>query len=260
MPNSLPILIVGGFGVSWHTYQPLRKTLSLVSNRQVFVAHLEVMDWLSVILSDDYGNLLKRLHLSVIDTLRRTDSSKVMLLAHSAGGILSRIYLGDQPYGNDQLVFNGFQRVDSLVTIGTPHTSPKRGRFGGLNQIGFVETNYPGAYWRFIRYVTVISKGIFGSQSGSLHERNAWDSYLMLTTDAAQWGDGVVPLSCSALDGAYNIVLEGLRHDPRPDDRPWYGHDEATVRSWWHLVEDAEREPLAGTHYTSLSDDSDDDD
>jgi pimeloyl-ACP methyl ester carboxylesterase len=247
MPNSLPILIVGGFGASWNIYQPFRQVLETVSNRPVFVTRLEMLDWLSVIVSDDYSNLLKRLHHSVVDTLRRTNAERLVLLGHSAGGILSRIYMGDQPYGYERLVFNGFQRVATLVTIGTPHTSPRRGRFGGLNQIAFVQEHYPGAYWRFIRYVSIISKSIFGVKNGTPQERNACEGYMMLTGECAQWGDGVVPLSCSTLAGAKNVVLSELRHDPRPDERVWYGHNEHTVRSWWEHVEQAEREPVAGT-------------
>jgi pimeloyl-ACP methyl ester carboxylesterase len=246
MANPDPILIVGGFGVSWNIYQPFRAVLQSVSNRAVFLTRLEMLDWLSVVMSDDYSNLLKRLHSSVTDTLRRTGAERLMLLGHSAGGIVARIYMGDQPYGRESLVFNGFQRVSALVTIGTPHTTPKRGRFGGLNQITFANERYPGAYWRFIRYVTVIARSIRGVRNGAPYERNACESYMMLTNECDQWGDGVVPLSCSALEGAYNLQLEGLRHDPRPDERPWYGHNEETVGSWWEHVERAEQAPVPG--------------
>ncbi len=246
MPNSLPILVVGGFGTSWQTYQPFRRILAQVSKRPVFVTRLETLEWLSVIVTDDYSHLLKRLNMAVTDTLRRTDSKRLLLLGHSAGGVLARIYLGDQPYGREQLVYHGFQRVATLVTLGTPHTTPTRGRLGGLNQITFVETHYPGAYWRFLHYGTVISRSIFGSQSGSPHERNAWNSYTMLTDEGAQWGDGVVPLSCAVLEGAHHVELDGVRHDPLPDERPWYGHNEDVVRSWWSHVEHIEREPVRG--------------
>lgn len=237
MSNSLPILIIGGFGASWQAYQPLQRNLEAVTKRRVFIARIETLDWMGVIVSDDYSSLLKRLHVSVNDTLRRSQAQQLMLVAHSAGGILSRIYLGDQPYGREKVVFNGFQRVTTLVTLGTPHTTTKQGRFGGVNQIRFAQTHYPGAYWRFIRYVTVISKGIRGVKNGSSAERNAWNSYEMLSDSGDQWGDGVVPLANGVLEGAHQVVLEGLRHDSLPDERVWYGHDETTVRAWWNHVE-----------------------
>ncbi len=244
MPDSLPILIIGGFGASWQAYQPLRQILEKVAHRRVFITRLVTLDWLSVVVSDDYSPLLKRLHTSVNETLRRTRSQQLMLVAHSAGGILARMYLGDQPYGRERLVFNGFQRVTTLVTLGTPHATTKPGRFGGLNQIAFAQSHYPGAYWRFLRYVSVISKGIYGVQDGQRHERSAWESYGMLCDDAEQWGDGIVPLSCGLLDGAEHVVLEGLRHDPLPDERVWYGHNEQTVRSWWEHVELSDQKML----------------
>jgi pimeloyl-ACP methyl ester carboxylesterase len=253
MPNSLPVLIVGGFGVSWHSYQPFRKVLANVSNRSVSVARFETLDWLSVIVSDDYGNLLKRLHVAVTETLRRTRAERLVLVAHSAGGVLSRIYMGDQPYGRERLIFNGFQQIATLVTIGTPHTSSKRGRFGGLNQIAFVEENYPGSYWRFIRYVSVISKNVRGVKEGLPHERSAWESYTMLTHEGDQWGDGIVPISCGLLEGAHHVLLEGISHDPRPDEWPWYGHDEETVCSWWTHVERIERESIRGKRNVASS-------
>ncbi len=240
MPENIPILIIGGFGASWQAYEPLRHILESITQRRVYVTRLVTLDWLGVIVSDDYTPLLKKLHISVNETLRRTRAQQLMVVAHSAGGILARIYMGDQPYGSEQLVFHGFQRVTTLITLGTPHTTTKQGRSCGLNQISFAQTHYPGAYWRFIRYVTVISKGIQGIKDGERAERSAWESYVMLSASGEQWGDGVVPLSCGLLDGAEHVVLEGLRHDPLPDTRVWYGHNEEIVRSWWHTVEPPE--------------------
>lgn len=242
MPNSLPILIVGGFGLNWQTYKPFQKLLSAVSGRQVFITPIALFDWLGVIPSDDYGGLLKILDKTVSETLRAAGSDRLVLLGHSAGGVLARIYLGDQPYGRQRLVCNGFQRVATLVTLGAPHKTTRRGRQGGLNQIDFVQRTYPGAYWRFIHYVTVISRGVFGIKDGPPPEKGAWQSYELLTGEGAQWGDGVVPVASGLLEGARQVVLEGLRHDPRPD-RPWYGQDQATIANWWRIVEEVERSP-----------------
>ncbi len=246
MPNSLPILIVGGFGLNWQVYQPFQQLLVAVSGRPVYIAPIALFDWLGVVASDSYGGLLKILDRAVTNTLRDTGRDRLVIVAHSAGGVLARIYLGDQPYSRDRLVFNGFQRVATLVTLGTPHSTPRSGRQGGLNQIRFAQETYPGAYWRFLRYVTVISKGIFGIKDGPPPERGAWQSYELISGNGAQWGDGVIPLENGLLEGARPIILEGLRHDPRPD-RPWYGQDEETICSWWRIVEEVEREPTRST-------------
>lgn len=243
-----PVLILGGFGSNYGQYTPLRAYLARVSGRPVSVAPLTLLDWAGVVASDSYGALLRIVHKAVRDTLAAHGATRLTLVAHSAGGVLARIYLGDQPYGPRRLVYNGFERVACLVTLGTPHTASRTGRQGGLNQIAFVQARYPGAYWRFIHYVSVIGKGIYGDAAGPPPERGAWQSYRLISGEGAQWGDGVVPLAAGLLAGAREVVLPGLRHDRRPD-RPWYGSDEATVRAWWGEVELALQGPPAGQRH-----------
>jgi hypothetical protein len=107
-----------------------------------------------------------------------------------------------------------------------------QGRQGGLNQIAYAQSVYPGTYWPSVRYVSVIGKSIFGAPDGPPPERGAWQSYRLLGVDGAQWGDGVVPLENGLLDGSRKLVIPGLRHDNRPD-RPWYGSSDAIVHAWW---------------------------
>jgi pimeloyl-ACP methyl ester carboxylesterase len=240
-----PILIVGGFGSNYPAYSELRGFLAGISGRPVAIAPITLLDWAGVVASDSYGGLLRILDRAVRDLLREHGARRLTLVAHSAGGVLARIYMGDQPYGPRGLVYNGFERVATLVTLGTPHSVTRTGRQGGLNQVAFVQRCYPGAYWRFIRYVSVMGKGIFGEAGGPPPERGAWQSYTLLTGEGGQWGDGVVPLAAGMLEGSRRIVIPGLRHDPRPD-RPWYGTSAAIVGAWWEQVELAEAEPTPG--------------
>lgn len=240
-----PILIAGGFGSNYPIYSQLRGFLAEVSGRPVAVAPITLLDWANVVASDSYGAPLRVLDRAVRDTLAAHGAHRLTLVAHSAGGVLARIYMGDQPYGPRRLVYNGFEWVDTLVTLGTPHSATRTGRQGGLNQIAFVQTAYPGAYWRFIRYVSVMGKGIYGEPAGPPPERGAWQSYTLLTGEGAQWGDGVVPLASGLLEGSRRVTIPGLRHDPRPD-RPWYGTSAAIVRAWWEQVEIAEGQATLG--------------
>jgi pimeloyl-ACP methyl ester carboxylesterase len=245
MPDPNPILIVGGFGSNWPQYSELQSLLHQASGRPVGIVPITLLDWAGVVASDSYGALLRTLDQALRNLLQAEQATQAMLVAHSAGGVLARIYLGDQPYSPRKLCYNGFQRVSSLVTLGTPHSTNRSGRQGGLNQVQFVQTTYPGAYWRFIHYISVMGRGIFGQKNGPPPERGAFQSYRLLSGEGAQWGDGVVPLPNGLLDGSTPIVLDGLRHDPRPD-RPWYGQDLATVQSWWQGVAAAERMPTPG--------------
>lgn len=240
-----PILIVGGFGSSAQQYEPLRRYLVAASGRPVAIAPIGLLDWVGVLTSDSYGHLLRILDRTVRTTLAAHSARRLTIVAHSAGGILARIYLGDRPYGPRRLVYHGFEYVSTLVTLGAPHTTTRRGRQGGLNQIAFAQEQYPGAYWRFIHYVSVIGKAIRGNPVGTSSERSAWQSYRMITGEGDQWGDGIVPLSSGLLEGSRQVIIPGLRHDPRPG-MPWYGANLAVVQTWWEQVELAERTPTSG--------------
>ncbi len=233
MTNQTPILIVGGFGSEPKLYRPLRNYLAEVSGRPVFITPITLVDWAWVTLTDSYASLLRKLDRTVNELLTQTGSSRLTLVAHSAGGVLARIFLGDQPYNGQ--VYNGYQRVDTLVTLGTPHRTAREGRIGGLNQIRWADQRYPGAYWPEVSYVSVIGRSIFGDPKGPPPERGADQSYRLISGEGAQWGDGVVPLDYGLLPGSLQIVIPGLRHDPRPD-RLWYGSSPATVAVWWHAA------------------------
>ncbi len=237
-----PLLIVGGFGSNYPLYEAMRAHLAEVSGRPVAITPLTLLDWGGVIASDSYGALLRILDKAVRETLAAHRARRLVLVAHSAGGVLARIYMGDQPYGPRRLLYHGHERVCSLVTLGTPHSAKKSGRQGGLNQIAFVQTTYPGAYWRFIHYISVMGKGVFGATDGPPVERGAWQSYTMLGSAGAQWGDGIVPMDAGLLLGSQHVIIPGLRHDPRPD-RPWYGTSVPVVRIWWEQVEVRLKEP-----------------
>lgn len=241
-----PILIVGGFGSNYPQYSDLRTYLQKVSGRHVAIAPLTPLEWAGAVISDSYGALLRVLDRSVREILNEQQMHRLILVAHSAGGVLARIYMGNQPYGPRKLLYHGFERIAALATLGTPHTTKRTGRQGGLNQIAFVQAHYPGAYWRPVRYISVMGRGIYGVADGPPPERGAWQSYRLITGEGAQWGDGVVPLESGLLEGSRKVIMPGLRHDPRPD-RPWYGSSVPIVQGWWEQVELALRDHHGGS-------------
>ena len=228
-----PILIVGGFGSNPLLYEPLRAHLHTISGQPVFITPINRLDWAQVVVFDSYAGLLERLDRAVNQTLAATGSDKVILVAHSAGGVLARIFLGDKPYR--RRAYYGYQRISMLVTLGTPQRAIRDGRIGGLSQIRWADQNYPGAYWPDVRYVSVIGRSIFGDPDGPPPERGAYQSYRLLSGEGAQWGDGVVPLDYGLLPGSLHLIIPGLRHDPRPD-RLWYGSSPAIVAVWWQAA------------------------
>lgn len=67
-----------------------------------------------------FGRYLKRIDDALNSVKTQTDGAPVTMLAHSAGGWLSRVYL----------LSYGTTGIDRLVTIGSPHSPPPQVRCG----------------------------------------------------------------------------------------------------------------------------------
>mmetsp|Transcript_544 Transcript_544/g.956 ORF Transcript_544/g.956 Transcript_544/m.956 type:complete len:222 (-) Transcript_544:291-956(-) len=199
------------------------------------------------------------------DTLQRAcdkHGCQVALVAHSAGGFLSRILLGDEVYNGE--VFGRSSQVSTLVTLGTPHTSleayplgrvpetrvgesselPETARMSSLR---FANHCYPrGDCFPGTRVVCVAARTLQGvdhslvelGQSLVLDRERAWrlvDEYLAHSSYKAScghgdvWGDGITPLECACLEGAECIILDNVYHNP--ETPTWYG-DAAVVPQW----------------------------
>jgi triacylglycerol esterase/lipase EstA (alpha/beta hydrolase family) len=162
--------------------------------------------------------------------LTQHQAEKINLVGHSAGGWLGRIYLGEKPYcvhpqDDETCVWRGCDRIATLLTLGTPHTSQERWTRRNLD---FVNQTYPGAFYPQIRYVCVAGKAVYGQRRPG--QWLAYSSYKLTCGEGNGWGDGITPVAAAHLEGAKNIVLEGVYHSPRPDRR-WYGSPSA-ISEW----------------------------
>lgn len=68
-------------------------------------------------------------------------------------------------------------------------------------------------------------KEIFSRNNGTWHEKRAYKIYSYIVGNGELYGDGVVPLDSSVLDGAENIILSNIYHSPFHP--PWYGSEKA---------------------------------
>jgi len=171
-------------------------------------------------------------------------NSRVLLLAHSAGGWLARAALADNEWRGDGRTSDSLVR--GLVTLGSPHLPPPDGlRDQTFGTLRFVDAAYPGAHLRgSIGYVTVASDAIVGNPAAERGSpsKYAFGSYEMVCGAGGVPGDGVVP-SCSAhLEGALlQLTLEQAVHSinepgtAQPTAR-WYG-SEAVIDQWLAPVE-----------------------
>ena len=74
--------------------------------------------------------------LDAIDTCVRSIGTSterdVCVVGHSAGGWLARLWMGDAPYGTHGKTYGGAARVQTLLTLGTPHYSLEKYPFGRI--------------------------------------------------------------------------------------------------------------------------------
>lgn len=161
-------------------------------------------------------------------------NQKVAVVASSAMGWITRILLGDGPeyWGR---TYNGHEMVDALVTLGTPHYCGGRGI--SRENMQFVNTHYPGAYFEGIRYACIAGKSKKGERN--LFPDFTYQSYELCAEKGDVWGDGVIPVDCAlGLTGAENVLLDDVWHLPgdAKDGRLWYGSD-GIIDEWIQFLE-----------------------
>jgi triacylglycerol esterase/lipase EstA (alpha/beta hydrolase family) len=224
----LPTVILPGYLESAIAYRPLEKALTELNFSTVTVP-LKRRDWLSLIGGRSVKPIVDQLDRTVKQVLLQSQSTQINLIGHSAGGWISRIYLGEKPYlaagQQEPAVWAAHPLVANLITLGTPHISQERWTRGNID---FVNTNYPGAFYKNVRYVCVAGKAIFGER-----QRGSWlaySSYQLTCGQGNTWGDGITPIVAAHLEGAENIVVEGVRHSPKSPGI-WYGSP-ACLPSW----------------------------
>ncbi len=224
----LPTVILPGYLANAQPYQEMEAALTKQGFPAVTVP-LRRRDWLPTLGGRSIIDIVRSLDATAQKAMVDYDCDQINLVGHSAGGWISRIYLGDVPYdihqSNRHRTFPHPARdhVSTLLTLGTPHSSQERWTQKNLN---FVNQAYPGAFYTDVSYVCVAGKSVEGKKSDWF----TFNSYKITGGDGFVWGDGIVPVSAAHLEGAHNAVLEKVWHSPRPD-RLWYGSNEA-VEQW----------------------------
>jgi triacylglycerol esterase/lipase EstA (alpha/beta hydrolase family) len=224
----LPTVIVPGYLESAIAYRQLQQSLQNSGFPTVTVP-LRRRDWIVTLGGRSVTPILQQLDNTVKQVLQQYNTSQINLIGHSAGGWISRIYLGEKPYlGRNDVqpsLWEAHPLVATLITLGTPHISQERWTRWNLD---FVNNNYPGAFYKNVRYVCVAGKTIFGEK-----RRGSWlaySSYQLTCGKGNTWGDGITPIEVAHLEGAENIVIEGIKHSPR-SPQIWYGSPEA-LKVW----------------------------
>lgn len=118
---------------------------------------------------------------------RETGSEKVIIVAHSMGGLVARNYMR----------MHGYQHIAHIITLGTPHHGTGLANFG------------PGKNSQQMRF----SKGIGASEWLRTLADSEDDTKRALITSIYSHHDNIIsPQRSSHLEGAKNIELFGVGH------------------------------------------------
>lgn len=170
-----------------------------------------------------------------------------ILIGHSAGGWLGRAAIGFLSENNivkdneEESLPIDLNSIAGIVTLGSPNLPPPptvmdmtRGALRITNE------NFPGSCFspQNIFYLTVAGDAVFGKKNdanirtGSPQvEAFAYNSYEAVCGNGSTIGDGVVPLQAAHLDGATQLLLNGVFHSINEPDN-WYGS--LNVIDQWH--------------------------
>lgn len=195
-----------------------------MSGAEVHVAPVTPLDWAAGYFRG-FGQLVFEVAGAVDRALLGAEAKKVVLVGHSAGGLACRVFIGGEPpYGGRR--YSGHRRVSRLITLGTPHATPPRGRLA--EPVSRINGLFPGALHADsgLRYLSVAGSAVDGSSSGRVRRR-----YGGFVEDGKTAGDGVVPVEAALLPGSETLVLDGVHHNRRLGR--WYGSDAEVVGRWW---------------------------
>ncbi|MFZ4667026.1 MAG: esterase/lipase family protein [Prochlorotrichaceae cyanobacterium] len=225
-----PTVILPGYFAGATPYAALEQFLNQQGIPTVTVP-LTRSDWFPTLGGQPVTPILKKLA-ATIDR-HSPAGERINLIGHSAGGWIGRIYLGDQPYPDSSIgaakIWQGRDRVSTLLSLGTPHLSQERWTKRNIN---FVNDTYPGAFYPDVRYVCIAGRSIYGDRGWrkGWTANLAYNSYDLTCGQGASWGDGITPVEAAHLKGAINLTLEGVVHSPG-SAQSWYG-SETIVAQW----------------------------
>jgi len=245
------VLILGGFLTAPPMYRPFVERLRARGAAGVVVANVWTPDWL-LASGRGPGAIATRSGRALIEAGRMaaqvSDRAPVLVVGHSAGGLIARILTGVEPLPGRR--FGAAERIGAIVTLGTPHVMPAAegiGRRMNTALSGAAEEAVPGAFHSpMIGYVSVASRAVCGDPAGTGRERVAYLLYRSVMGRSAvsgTEGDGLVPVVSAALAGSRRIVLTDAVHGPGAG-APWYGGD-GPMDVWWPAARSAWHEALA---------------
>jgi pimeloyl-ACP methyl ester carboxylesterase len=202
--------------------------LSEISGCPVFICKVGFSDWLRAFSAKGWLKILLKLKNTVDMVVKTYPDKKIILLGHSAGGLIGRLYLSPQPFQGHR--FNGLENISHLITLGSPHY----GKYPSPMRM-YVQKTLPDAYFgKYVKYVSVAGTAVDTRKNRLPITFISRLCYRYLGGNGRTAGDGLVPVECALLKDSVHIVLEGVGH-PFIFSTDWYGRPK-NVREWWANV------------------------
>ena len=234
---SQPVLILGGFLITDEAYAPLASWIQSHQGSIVRIVPSSKFDWLLTSWAIGWRRLLDRVDEIVQDLQSQSHTGKVTLIGHSSGGVMLRLYLGDQPFSGR--VYAGHLRCNRLVMLGSPHQAVRATPLRAL-----VDKLYPAcSFSTHVDYISIAGNLLLESNNAThFAKRFASNSYRSISGDPLSQGDGLVPLSSALLAQSRHLVLNDTAHGGLFGST-WYGSIER-IEQWW---------PFATGHYQPIN-------
>ena len=239
MPGDPPqphVVIVGGFLTEPVFYWPMRRRLLERGAARVSIAPLHLPDWLAMGIAGLRPSMLRAAR--AIREARSESPAPLLVVGHSAGGILARLAMSAEPFDGPPVGVS--DEVGCLVTLGTPHslhdTIPVW-HHPGVVATEFLELMSPGAcFVPTTGYLTVGSTFVRHARRVPIVSLKQVINVVVRTlvghTPGAP-GDGIVGNDICRLAGARHLALPDVLHGTFGG--PWYG-DGHVIDRWWPVA------------------------
>lgn len=181
-PEGLPVLLIHGYGCNSGYWHAMSKTLLKAKITHYAIDMMPIIGGI-----DEYAPAI---HQTVQKIRKETEHDKVILLAHSMGGLAARAYIRA----------HGYSHIAKVITLGTPHHGTGLAHFGvGINT-------------QQMRWTATKQEGLASEWLRSLSASESLDIYRLFVSIYSHHDNIISPQTSSHLEGAKNLEFHAIGH------------------------------------------------
>lgn len=180
--DSLPVLLIHGYGCNSGYWHAMSKALSKAN-----ITHYAINMEPVICGIDEY---VPAIHEAVQRICSETGHQKIILVAHSMGGLAARAYLR----------VHGSEHITKVITLGTPHHGTALAHFGvGLNT-------------QQMRWTATEQEGLCSDWLLDLAASEDPSVYRLFVSIYSHHDNIISPQTSSRLEGAKNVEFHAIGH------------------------------------------------